>query len=167
MESHESKRQSPPRRFTLQEPPALVREIYRAYTDELAAISGYTYASILLEKDLPAVATLFSTISITEMRHYEALGRLLRDLGVSHAMRTTVRDTPYRLLSDADSHAPVVAEQIIKDRLRDEKSARLTYLGLAKSAATERTRSTLLSLAEDEGEHAAALESALRRLMRS
>ena len=147
-----------------QESPRLIRELYRAYADEAAAVADYGYAEVLLERHLPHAAELFSSISMTEMRHYEALARLLRDLGALHALRTTIRTAPYRLLSDADSHAPVVAQQILKDRIRDEKNAHLTYRGLAKLAVGEQTRSTLLALSADEGEHAKALESALARL---
>ena len=149
------------------ESPQLLRELYRAYTEENAAIANYGYAEVLLEQHLPQAAELFSSISMTEMRHYETLARLLRDQGAPFALRTTIRSTPYRLLSDADSHAPVVAQQILKDRIRDEKNANLTYRGLAKRAVGERMRSTLLAISEDEGQHAKALEMALARLERS
>lgn len=160
-------RKSPPPRLRLQESLSLMRDIYRAYTEEAAAIFDYTYAKLLLEKDLPAAAELFAAISMDEMRHYEALGRLLRDLGATHALRVSLQGMPYRLLEDADSHAPVIAEQIAKDRLRDEKSAQINYERLAKAATTERVRTTLLALSADEGEHAAALEALQARLARS
>ncbi len=159
-----NKRQSPPPRPKPQESLSLMREIYRAYTAELAAITDYTYAKILLEKDLPAAAELFAAIAMTEMKHYETLGRLLHGLSAPHAPRVCLQGMPYRLLEDADSHAPVVAEQIAKDRLRDEKNAKSNYERLAMAATTEQVRSTLLALSADEGEHAAALEAMQLRL---
>lgn len=150
-----------------QETDRLIREIYRAYTEEAAAVFDYGYAAILLEKHLPAVAELFESIAMTEMRHHEALGELLRDLGAPFALRMAVRTTPYHLQEDGDSHAPVIAAQIVKDRIRDEKNAHLTYRGLARLAATEQARKTLMALSEDEQEHATALQTALERLTRS
>ena len=150
-----------------QENERLIREIYRAYTEEASAVFDYGYAAMLLEKPLPAVAELFESIALTEMKHHEALGELLRDLGAPFALRMAVRTAPYHLQEDEDSHAPVVAAQIIKDRIRDEKNAFLTYRGLARLATTERARKTLTALAEDEQEHAAALQAAQERLSKS
>ena len=150
-----------------QESDRLIREIYRAYTEEAAAIADYGYAALLLEAHLPAAAELFESIALTEMKHYEALGRLLRDLNAPFALRSMLHPFPYRLQGDADSHAPVLAAQIIKDRIRDEKTAHLTYRGLAKKALTERASAVLSALAEDEQEHAAALQTFGERLGRS
>lgn len=150
-----------------QESLSLMREIYRAYSEEAAAIADYTYARLLLEKDLPAAAELFAAVSMDEMRHFETLGRLLRDLGAPHALRTSLQGETYRPMENADPHAPVIAEQIAKDRLRDEKNVQINYERLAKSAVTEQVRSTLLALAADEEAHAAALETMLERLAES
>ena len=167
MERSKGERNSPPPRIRLQESPTLLRELYRIYSEKASAIADYSYASILLEKDLPAAAELLSTVTKGELAQYIALGRLLRDLGATHALRVSLRATPYRLLEDADSHAPVVAAQIIKDRLRDEKNALLTYRGLAKKVATERARNTLIALSEEEQDHIELLHAMLARLTQS
>jgi rubrerythrin len=91
----------------------------------------------------------------------------LRDLNAPFALRSMLHPFPYRLQGDADSHAPVLTAQIIKDRIRDEKTAHLTYRGLAKQALTERASAVLSALAEDEQEHAAALQAFGERLVRS
>lgn len=159
-----SKRESPPPQVEPRESPALIRAIACAYADEVAAITDYTYAQILLEPWLPAVADIFRTLARAEMHHYLSLGRLLRDLGASHALHTSISNTPYHLNEDADSHAPVLAQRILKNSIRDEKNAAASYEMLAKSAVTERARSLLSSLAEDEADHAAVLQTIAERL---
>lgn len=164
MKHTQSKRESPPPQIALKESPALIRAIAAAYANEVASISDYTYGQILFEPYLPAVAEIFGTLSRVEMHHYLSLGRLLRDLGASPALRATLKTTPYQLNEDADSHAPVLAQRVLKDRIRDEKNAASHYKLLAKSAVGERARALLSSLAEDEQDHAAVLQTIAERL---
>lgn len=164
MKHIQNNRESPPPQIELRESPALIRAIATAYADEVAAITDYTYGQLLFEKWLPNIANILEAISRAEMHHYLALGRLLRDLGASPALRVTIANTPYRLNEDADSHAPVLAQRVLKNRIRDEKNAALQYKRLAENAVSERARSLLSSLAEDEQDHAAVLESIVERL---
>lgn len=164
MKHTQNNRESPPPQIELRESPALIRAIATAYADEVAAITDYTYGQLLFEKWLPNIANILEAISRAEMHHYLALGRLLRDLGACPALRVTVANTPYRLNEDADSHAPVLAQRVLKNRIRDEKNAALQYKRLAENAVSERARSLLSSLAEDEQDHAAVLESIVERL---
>ena len=164
MKHTQSKRESPPLQVELRESPALIRAISAAYADEAAAVTDYTYGQILFEKWLPNISNVLEALSRAEMHHYHSLGKLLRDLGASHALHTAIHNTPYRLCDDADPHAPVLAQRILKDRIRDEKNAALRYKSLAEGAVTERASSLLSSLAEDEQDHAAVLESIAQRL---
>ena len=109
MKHTSNKRESPPPQIALKESPALIRAIASAFATEVASISDYTYGQILFEPYLPAVAEILATLSRVEMDHYLSLGRLLRDLGASPALHTTLKSTPYQLNEDADSHAPVLA----------------------------------------------------------
>jgi rubrerythrin len=161
---HINKRESPPPQIELKESPTLIRAIATAYADEVTAITDYTYGQILFEKWLPNIANILETLSRAEMHHFLSLGRLLRDLGAPPVLHTMIASTPYRLNEDADSHAPVLAQRVLKERIRDEKNASLQYKKLAEHAVTERARSLLSSLAEDEQDHAAVLESIAQRL---
>ena len=164
MKHTQNKRECPPKQVELKESPTLIRAIATAYANEVAAITDYTYGQVLFEKWLPAVANIFATLSRAEMQHYLSLGRLLCDLGASPALHTTITNTPYRLNQDADSHAPVLAQRVLKNRIRDEKNTALQYKRLAENAVTERAGSLLSSLAEDEQDHAALLQSIAERL---
>ena len=147
----------------LRETLGLMREIYRGYKAEMAAVAAYTYGQILFEKHYPALSDLLATIARAEMRHYHTLGALLRELGASHALKITLQDFAYRNGQEPDS----VVQQYLKDRIRYEKSAADHYRRLCLSAATEEAKQALLMLARDEEEHAAALEATLLRLSAS
>ena len=161
---HTHKHESPPPQIKQRESPTLLRAIAAAYAEEVAATTDYTYGQILFENSLPSVAGTLEAISRTEMHHYLYLGRLLRDLGASPALRATIGNTPYQLNEDADSHAPVLAQRVLKDRIRDEKNAAMQYKRLADAAVTEQARTLLSALSKDETEHAHLLESIVQRL---
>ena len=164
MKHIQNKRESPPKQVELRESPTLMRAIAAAYADEVTAVTDYTYGQILFEKWLPNIANILETLSRAEMHHYLSLGRLLRDLGAPPTLRTAITNTPYRLNEDADSHAPVLAQRVLKECIRNEENAALQYKRLANGALTERARSLLSSLAEDEADHAAVLKSIAERL---
>ena len=148
----------------MQEPLRLIREIYRAYRGEMAAVASYTYGHILFEKSLPALSDLLATVSLAEMRHYHALGELLRDLGASHALRTNLQDFSYRYGgNDAEAALPT-ARHFVEERIEEERLSAQQYETLAEASATQAARELLHRLSKDEAEHAAALEAALMRL---
>lgn len=154
-------------RKQMQESLGLMREIYRAYKAEMATVASYTYGQILFEKTYPTLSDLFSSIAHAEMRHYHALGEILRDLGVSHALRTNLQDFSYRLGGNSDESALLAAQHYLRERLRDEHAAAAHYHSLSEAVHHELLRRKLCALADEEAEHAAALESALVRLSAS
>lgn len=153
-------------RNSMKEPLGLMREIYRAYKDEIGAVASYTYGQILFERELPALSDLFATVSLAEMRHYHALGELLRDLGASHALKVTLQDFSYRCGGNLEDHT-AAARHFLRERVKDETAAAARYAQLAQAASTAETRRMLAAIARDEEEHAAALSSAAERLLGS
>ena len=151
---------------SIKEPLWLMREVYRAYKAEMAAVARFTYGQILFERTLPTLSDLFATVSLAEMRHYHALGELLRDLGVSHALKTTLQDFSYRCGGNLTDHE-AAARHFLGECIKEEQSAALHYARLAERFSIESARSLLSAMARDEEDHAAALQSALQRLMAS
>jgi rubrerythrin len=152
---------TPPRREgNSAESPALVREIYRALGEELAAVVGYSHAHTLLEGELPYVAELFSEISMDEMRHYHTLSGLLRDLGAPFSPRQGVFPVPPAPTGDAIS----TARQLLSVNEREERQAHQNYLRMASHATLPHTAQLLRAIAVDEEEHAAALSAMQHRL---
>ena len=157
-------RSSPPHAVAPVESPSLLRELARTRAAYLSLQSAYTYGSILLHRDLPGVARMLGFAAKTTGEDALALGLLLCEQGTSHAVNTTLRDIPYRLLTDADSHAPVVALRLINDRIRDEKSKLLHNKALQKRAVTEAVHRTLSRHIQTAEERIAHLEEAARLL---
>ena len=145
----------------------LMREIYRAYKAEMAAVARYTYGQILFEKTHPALSDLFASIARAEMRHYHILGELLRDLGVSHALKVNLQDFAYRFEGNDNESALRAAHHFLRERIKEERTVATAYQHLAGVAAMAITREMLSALSQEEADHAAALEAALLRLSAS
>ena len=153
-------------RHTMKEPLGLMREIYRSYKGEMADVAAYTYGQILFERAFPPLSDLFASLALAEMRHYHALGELLRDLGASHALKTNLQDFSYRFGADCEEHLPV-ARHFLGERIKEERQGAIRYAKLAEVANDHTARHVLSELARDEEEHAASLEAALLRLASS
>ena len=153
-------------RNTMKEPLGLMREIYRSYKGEMADVATYTYGQILFEKTLPPLSDLFASLALSEMRHYHALGELLRDLGASHALKATLQDFSYRCEGNEEDHLPA-ARHFLGERIKEERRGAARYAQLAAAATGKDTAQTLRALARDEEEHAASMEAALLRLASS
>ena len=146
---------------------ALMREIYRAYLDELSAILGYTTNAIVLIPHFPTVAALFEEIADDEMHHFAALGTALRSHGISPAVDTRIRQVPVRLEGKSEMQIAAFARSTAEEALADEKSAGANYRRLAAWSRDAEIRRTLLDIAEDEQRHTEALAATLARLDRS
>ncbi len=167
MEGRTPRKKSPPRAQRPTESPTLLREFIRTRYALLELNSAYTYGRILLQRDLPAVAALLSATAKSADGDALALGTLLREQGAPHTVELSLHDTPYRLLEDADSHAPVVAVRLLNDRIRDEKSLYAHLCAAAERAVTEQARQALAEAAEHTKERMAAMEGMRTRLTTS
>lgn len=146
---------------------SLMRELYRAYKGEMAAVAAYTYGQILFENSFSTLSDLLASVSLAEMRHYHTLGEALRDLGVSHALRTNLQDFSYRYEGNNTDRALPAARHYLEERIKEEKRSAEQYAMLAEMAATPAVKEQLRRLSQEESEHAAALEAALLRFSAS
>lgn len=145
----------------------LMREIYRAYLEELSAITDYTYHAIALDPYFHTVAALLAEISEDEMRHFTALGELLRDHGVSPAVDLRLRQAPIKLEGKSSTEAAETVRQLLSEALADEQQAGENYKRLAAWSRSADMQRVLTAIAADESRHATALSAALGRLERS
>lgn len=143
---------------------AFLQDTYRALLGELSAVLGYTYDMTFFEKELPGVSRLLESISMDEMKHYEALSKLLFHLGGQFNPQTGVNIKPIAAGKDGIPHA---ALRVLESAMQEEGAAALEYRRLAKAAPTEEARHLLLHLAEDEEAHAASLQGLHSRMARS
>ena len=152
-------------RSTPQSGNTLAKELYRAYLDEFNAIMGYSQYAVALEPFSPTVAALFTELSLTEMRHFETLARILRDLGYPYTIDTRLKQMPIRITRDANAAA--TARRLLTQSLADEQNAARNYRRLAETAGDVAISGALRGIASDEESHAAAITAALAKLERS
>jgi rubrerythrin len=137
----------------------MARLLFRAYYDELTALSTYTYNSIILTNLCPGVATLFTTLSMTEMRHFRLLGEAIRRLGGNPSIRTDLRITSFEPCADsAHPHTESVCRQMVRNAICAEQTAAWEYRALAGKTRDEQLKQILCRLAADEDEHARMLQ---------
>lgn len=143
----------------LRHDPRMARLLFRAYYDELTAISTYTYNGIILSDPCPTVAALFESLSTTEMRHFRLLGESIRHLGGNPSIRTDLRITSFEPCADAaHSHAEQVCRQMVRNAICAEQTSAWEYRALAGKTRDEQLKQILYRLAADEDEHARMLQ---------
>ena len=143
----------------LRRDPRMARLLFRAYYDELNALSTYTYNSIILAELRPAVASLFSSLSMTEMHHFRLIGEAIRHLGGNPSIRADLRVTSFEPCPDAvHTHTESVCRQMIRNALSGEQTAAWEYRALAAKTRDDGLKQILYRLAADEEEHACMLQ---------
>ena len=158
MRYHESSNPYPETKC-LRHDPRMARLLFRAYYDELTAISTYTYNSIILADPCPTVATLFESLSMTEMHHFRLLGETIRHLGGNPSIRADLRVTSFEPCAEAGhSHADSVCRQMVRNAICAEQTAAWEYRALAGKTRDEELKKILCRLASDEEEHARMLQ---------
>ena len=139
------------------------KDIYRAFTAELGAMTAYVQGAVTLARHLPALTRLFDEIARVEMSHYEQLGQLLLHLGVSPTINARLRQEPIRLGDDLTVAASGLAARMIKEKINEEQNAAEEYRRLAKNAPSKAISDLLLGIAEEEEGHALSLNGMLKR----
>lgn len=147
----------------LGESPAVIGQLYRACESELSVIVSYLHHAILLEEALPSVSMLLSTTAESEIKHYKALCRLLRDLGVPFRLQTRIDGT----LLPLDGDPQQTATDCLSHFAESEKQTAHAYRETAENARADMTRRLLLALANEEDGHSEALLSMRECMLRS
>ncbi len=142
------------------------RDVYRAFFKELQDVTAYVQGAMTLARYLPAVARLFDEIARVEISHYEQLGQLLLHLGIEPVLNTRLRQEPMRLGLDATTQAALLARRMMHEKITEEDAGATEYRRLAAQAPTKPIADTLLAIAAEESEHAAALRGMLDRFER-
>jgi rubrerythrin len=156
---HNEPSKSYPTSDLLHRDPRMARLLFRAYYDELNALSTYTYNSIILAELRPAVASLFTALSMTEMRHFRLLGESIRHLGGNPSIRTDLRILSFEPCPDtAHVHTDSVCRQMIRNAIAAEQTSAWEYRALAAKTRDDGLKQILCRLAADEEEHACMLQ---------
>ena len=140
--------------------PRMARLLFRAYYDEMTTVATYTYHSLQLADHAPHIASLFESISMTEMRHFRLLGTAIRRLGGNPHMQTELRVSPYELCRNTSVQRKEIAvRQAVRTSITSEQTAAWEYRALAAKTHDPVLKQLLCSLAADEEEHADMLKN--------
>lgn len=143
---------------TLRCDPRMARLLFRAYYDELNTVSAYQYYGLMLTEHNPALAALFESISMTEMRHFRLLGKTVCRLGGNPIIRTELRVPSAELCRGTSKEAAEAAAcKLLHSALAAEQSAAWEYRTLAQKTGDSALKKILCRLAAEEEEHAQML----------
>lgn len=143
----------------------LQRDIYRAFLDELQAITDYARGAMVLARHLPAVARLFDEIARVEMSHYQQLGQLLLHLGAEPTLNARLRQKPLFIDLNASTHAASVAHRMLQEKIDEEHAAAAEYERLA-TLTEGKAAEMLREIAAEEAGHEVVLRGMLARFER-
>ena len=144
---------------------AFLRDIHRAFEEELKAVIGYVYAATVLGKSMPSLARLFDEIARVELAHFEELGQILLYLGADPSPNLLLHTTPFAGTGRPnETELARLAEQKILSSIADEENAEREYKRLAEMAPSDPVRELLLHIASEEAGHQDALRGMLRRI---
>ena len=152
---------------TVSETPQVERAISRLQAGKLRAAAQALGDCLLLEPHLAGTAKMLGDAAENALRHLRVLGALQRDRGKAPLAAVDLPVYGYSLLEDADSHAPVVAKRILRERIREWEETAALAEALTAHVRGEALRSALQQLSSDDREQLAALQAALCRLERS
>ena len=139
--------------------PAFINDVARARLGELSDISDYVYYSLMLEEGYPELSMLFDKLSMTEMRHFLLLGRMLIRLGGDPAVRVRQSNPFYGKPERLDSAS---VHKILSKTLEGEQMSAVGYRKLARAMECDPAAAALLErIADDEEHHARMLSRAL------
>lgn len=140
---------------------AFIRDIRRAFAEEMRTVTDYLYGAMIVAKISPPMAKLLDEIARVEMSHYEQLGQLLLWLGNDPAQDMRFMQSPKR------KQASLTPEQLLHESMANEQNAAMEYRRLAAIAPTANVAALLKEIAAEEEGHAVALDGMRVRLGRA
>ncbi len=132
--------------------PRLASLLYEAYAGrqgEITAISNYIYQSIVFKDPAPILSELLECISITEMKHFKILGKMILLLGRDPVIKAQIRGTPI------DHRATLISnmENALTQNIESEKRAVEYYKKVALHTHDKAVTAMLKRIIMDEEHH--------------
>ena len=150
------------RREPVRERLTVLREIYRMREAQAQAAQGYLADAEAYRLLLPRAALLFAQLSKTASEHARGLEELLLENGISLPCKEGLEGERAQVQPTAQSLQKAL--HLCGARCREDA---MRYRLTAKAARSERTKLSLVALAEAYEELAAAPDSIAARLSRS
>lgn len=136
--------------------------LYRAYFSELSAVSEYLYQEILFEKEYKVASEIIECISITEMKHFNMIGKLIFELGYDPKIKFT--DGTHKSIKVARN--PSVNDAFFKNAIYgdiiEERSSVMGYRRIVEMTTDSNIKSLINRIILDEENHIETLERLIK-----
>lgn len=137
----------------------MLAPVASARIGEMKSISDFIYYSLIFQDMAPWAASLFEKLALTEMRHYQLLGRLSLCLGGNPVLRVRLSDTP---LPSPPEPLVFCLKKALTEALSAERAAYRHYAKMKADFAYDPAAEALLErIALDEEHHIRMLTHAL------
>lgn len=155
----------PPIEVTMQnaEYAARLSVFFAGRDSELTALMQYVYQHTLLNHDNAYVADVLDCIAITEMKHYEMLGKLILLLGADPRVAAQNRGR-YVYWNGAGVTYAKRIERMLKDNVISERRAIASYGAFIKGCEDEKINAVIRRIILDEEHHLKLFNSLLSEL---
>ena len=137
--------------------------LYAGRYSELSALTGYVYQHLVLKEKYSYIADTLECLSVTEMKHFEMLGRLIVSLGGDPVIGETDRRRRY-YWNGSYSDSAARLEKIIPDDIRGEKRAIADYTAFLSHSDDEGVNAVIERIIKDEEHHVEILSDILNEI---
>ena len=131
---------------------------------ELTAILTYMRQNIIFAEENNTIAAIFECISLTEMRHFHQLGKMIHMLGGTIQFGEEGRRRMHPFSGSYIHTAPETLIEALQRDIRSEKAAAENYQSLADEIEDPYIKAVLLRIRADEIHHAGLLDGLLKDL---
>lgn len=140
----------------------IIAPAYAGLKGELTATLQYTYNTFYLEND-KETQELFRSISLTEMEHFELLGKALKSLGVDPVITQMppFRFNPYT--SQAVNYSTNI-HKVLLDAITGELNAIADYEKMLEQLTNQNVSALITRIILDERLHVVALKEQLEKI---
>jgi bacterioferritin len=126
--------------------------LYAGRYSELSALAGYTYQHLVLKDKYSYIADTLECLSITEMKHFELLGKLIVSLGGDPLIGETDRRRLY-YWNGSYAESALRLDRVIADDIRNERRAVADYSAFLNYSEDPGVNAVIERIIKDEEHH--------------
>ena len=126
--------------------------LYAGRYSELSALTGYTYQHLILKDKYSYIADTLECLSVTEMKHFELLGKLIVSLGGDPLIGETDRRRLY-YWNGSYAESATRLDKIISDDIKGEKRAVADYTAFMNYCEDASVNAVIERIIKDEEHH--------------
>ncbi len=143
----------------------IIHKAYAGVGSELTAVMTYSYQHIIIDERYKDLKKAMETIAITEMKHLEILGKMIKNLGgiPKYIFRNELNNVIYWDASIVYYNEDIPS--LLKNNIMAEKEAIKYYNYILKNADNENIKDIIKRIIMDEKNHIAIFTSLLKQFI--